>query len=360
MQKEIEPGIGSKALVTIFDGHNDAVQHLREYQAEGYDFLQERATGHLDLLRARAGGFAGGLFAMGVFPKQSPRESLRLTADGYEVTMAPPVAFAEAQREIGLQLRALRSMAARSDGAVRVETTVEGVEAARSAGALAMVLHLEGAEAIDTDLTELGALYEAGLRSVGPVWSRPNAFGHGVPFAYPRSPDTGPGLTKAGERMVRGCNELGVMIDLAHLNEAGFWDVARLSQAPLVASHTCAHGLCPSTRNLTDRQLDAIRATDGLVGMNFSVSDVRPDGAAEAETPLAMVVAQIRYLAERLGIERVGLGSDFDGATVPNAIGDARGLPRLVEALRASGFDEAEVRKIAWENWMRVLRLTIG
>lgn len=347
-------------LVQVFDGHNDAVQHIREYQAKGHDFLQQRESGHLDLPRMREGGLAGGLFATGVFPKSSPRENLRVTADGYEVTPAPPVELAEAKREIALQVAALRALAERSDGALRLVTTVGEIEAARVEGALAAVLHLEGAEAIGTGLEELGELYAAGLRSLGPVWSRSNAFGHGVPFAYPRSPDTGPGLTEAGERLVRGCHELGVMVDLAHLNEAGFWGVARLSLAPLVASHTCAHAVCPSTRNLTDRQLDAVRDSDGLVGMNFSVSDVRPDGAADAATPLAMVVAQIRYLVERIGTERVGLGSDFDGATVPEAIGDARGLPRLIEALRAAGFGEAEVRKIAWENWMRVLRLTIG
>ena len=347
-------------MPAIFDGHNDAVQHLREYRADGVDFLQRRETGHLDLPRAREGGLAGGLFATGVFPKSSPRENLRVTAEGYEVTMAPPVPLAEAKRELALQMAALQAMAVRSDGAVRVVTSVDAIEAARASGALAIVLHTEGAEAIGPGLEELGELYDAGLRSLGPVWSRANAFGHGVPFAYPRSPDTGPGLTAAGERLVRGCNELGVMLDLAHLNEAGFWDVERLSRAPLVASHTCAHAICPSTRNLTDRQLEAVRASDGLVGMNFSVSDVRPDGAADAQTPLAMVVAQIRSLVDRLGIDRVGLGSDFDGATVPEAIGDARGLPRLISALREDGFTEAEVRKIAWENWMRVLRLTIG
>ena len=347
-------------VLAIFDGHNDAVQHLREYRADGVDFLVRGETGHLDLPRAREGGLAGGLFATGVFPKSSPRDNVRLTADGYEVTMAPPVELAEAKREIALQIAALRAVAARSGGALRMVTTVAAIEAARAEGALAAVLHLEGAEAIGPGLEELGDLYEAGLRSLGPVWSRANVFGHGVPFAYPRSPDTGPGLTEAGERLVRGCHELGVMVDLAHLNEAGFWDVERLGRAPLVASHTCAHAVCPSTRNLTDRQLHAVRDSDGLVGMNFSVSDVRPDGAADAATPLGMVVAQIRHLVDRLGIDRVGLGSDFDGATVPEAIGDARGLPRLVEALRAAGFGEAEVRKIGWENWMRVLRLTIG
>ncbi len=344
----------------IFDGHNDAVQHLREYRADGIDFLRRGTTGHLDLPRAREGGLAGGLFAMGVFPKRSPRENLRQTADGYEVTLPPPIAFDDARAEIGLQLAALRAMAARSAGAVRITTTANEIEAARTEGALAAVLHLEGAEAIDEGLEQLGTLYDAGLRSLGPVWSRPNAFGHGVPFAYPRSPDTGPGLTPAGEALVRAANELGVMLDLAHMNERGFWDAARLSRAPLVASHTCAHTLCPSTRNLTDRQLDAIRDTDGLVGTNFSVSDVRPDGHAEANTPLTMVAAQIAYLVDRVGIDRVGLGSDFDGATVPEAIGDASGVPKLLDALRLAGFDESALQKIGWSNWMRVLRLTIG
>lgn len=354
------PGETSTTPLPVFDGHNDVVQHLREYRTGGIDFLERSAAGHLDLPRAREGGLAGGLFATGVFPKQSPRDNLRLTADGYEVTLAPPVPHPEARTEIALQIAALKAMAARSAGAVRLETNVAGIEKARAEGALAVLLHLEGAEAIDEDLRALGELHNAGLRSLGPVWSRPNAFGHGVPFAYPRSPDTGPGLTQAGERLVHACNELGILLDLAHLNERGFWDVARLSRAPLVASHTCAHALCPSTRNLTDRQLDALRDTDGLLGMNFSVSDVRPDGFSNARTPLSMLVTQIAYLVDRIGIDRVGLGSDFDGATVPEAIGDVSGLPRLFEALRLAGFDEASLHKIAWNNWMRVLRLTLG
>ena len=128
-------------------------------------------------------------------------------------------------------------------------------------GSLAAVLHIEGAEAIDPELDALEVLHAAGLRSLGPVWSRPNLFGHGVPFRFPSSPDTGPGLTDAGKALVRACNELRLMLDLSHLNEAGFWDVAALSQAPLVASHSNAHALCPCSRNLTDKQLDAIRAT---------------------------------------------------------------------------------------------------
>ena len=203
---------------------------------------------------------------------------------------------------------------------------------------------MEGADAIDPDLLELEKLYRSGLRSLGLVWNRVYIFGHGVPFAWPRSPDTGPGLTPPGKDLVRACNRLGVMIDVSHLNEQGFWDVARLSSAPLVATHACVHAICPSTRNLTDRQLDAIGEFDGIVGVSFSVNDVRPDADLNADTPLHMLTHHFHYLANRIGIDRVGIGSDFDGATIPAAIKDASGLPKLIAALQASGFGEGDPR----------------
>jgi len=223
---------------------------------------------------------------------------------------------------------------------------------------LAAILHFEGAEAIDPELNALHVFYQAGLRSLGIVWSRPTAFGHGVPFAFPHSPDTGPGLTDAGKQLVRACNRLGIMIDLSHLNEQGFWDVARLSDAPLVATHSNAHALCASTRNLTDKQLDAIKESDGMVGLNFACGFLREDGANDADTPLEVMVRQIAYLAEQVVIDRVGFGSDFDGAKIPRELGDVVGMPKLIAALRAHGFDDAALRKIAYENWLRVLRKT--
>ncbi|HEX5690266.1 MAG TPA: membrane dipeptidase, partial [Roseiflexaceae bacterium] len=153
-------------------------------------------------------------------------------------------------------------------------------------------------------------------------------------------------------------NRLGIMIDLSHLNERGFWDIAALSDAPLVATHSNAHALCRSTRNLTDKQLDAIKESDGMVGLNFHVGFLREDGADNADTPLEVMVSQIDYLVERLGIDRVGFGSDFDGATMPKPIGDVAGLPHLLAALRERGYDEPALRKLAHENWVRVLRKT--
>ncbi|NNL30574.1 MAG: peptidase, partial [Gemmatimonadetes bacterium] len=200
--------------------------------------------------------------------------------------------------------------------------------------------------------------YAAGLRSLGPVWSRPNAFGHGVPFDFPRHPDTGPGLTAAGKRLVRRCNELGVMIDCSHLNAEGFWDVARISNAPIVATHSNAHALSPSPRNLTDAQLDVVALSGGVVGLNYAVGFLREDGDSDPATTLAEIARHARYMADHMGVDHVALGSDFDGATIPADLGDAAGLPRLLDALRDVGFDEEEVAKIAYENWVRVLDTT--
>jgi membrane dipeptidase len=345
-------------MITIFDGHNDTIHRLREFCSAGIDFLTRSNDGHLDLPRASEGGLVGGLFAMFVRPEHAPTDDLAVTTTSYEVRLADALDASYARRKTMQMLEAFRSLEARADGKVRIATSTAEIEAARWDGPFAIVLHMEGADAIDANLIELEKLYHCGLRSLGLVWSRPNIFGHGVPFAWPRSPDTGPGLSPAGYDLVRACNSLGIMIDVSHLNEKGFWDVARLSNAPLVATHSCAHSICPSTRNLTDRQLDAIRDSDGIVGVNFSVNDVRPDAHNDSDTPLPMLVRHFRYLVDRIGIDRVAIGSDFDGATIPAAIKDASGYPDLIAELRANGFDDESLRRIAFDNWMRVFRLT--
>ena len=133
---------------------------------------------------------------------------------------------------------------------------------------------------------------------------------------------------------------------------------AKLSTAPLVATHSNVHALTASARNLTDQQLDAIKESDGMVGLNFAVVFLREDGTGDANTPISRMVEHIDYLVERLGIERVGLGSDFDGARIPAEIQDVSGLPKLIEALRTSGYDDDSLRKITHQNWLRVLRKT--
>jgi membrane dipeptidase len=247
---------------------------------------------------------------------------------------------------------------AASEGAVKVVRNVDELEQCLADGVLASILHMEGADAIDPGLDALEVFYRAGLRSLGIVWSRPTLFGHGVPFAFPRTPDTGPGLTDAGRELVRACNRLGIMLDLSHINEQGFRDVAALSDAPLVATHSNVHALCASTRNLTDEQLAIIRESDGMVGLNFANCFLRPDGGSGSDVSLEVMVRHLDYLVEHLGIDHVGFGSDFDGAAIPSEIGDASGLPKLIAVMQAHGYDDESLRRITHQNWIRVLRRT--
>jgi membrane dipeptidase len=340
--------------LSIFDGHNDTLLRLTVNPLEGDNFFAS-GHGHIDLARARQGGMDGGFFA--IFLPNPPDDG---GLSSPHPQLPAPLGLHYAQSLTLKMMATLFQLERESQGQLRVARSVADIIAAREAGAMSAVLHLEGAEAIDEDLCALEVFYQAGLRSLGPVWSRPTIFAEGVPFLHRHSPDTGAGLTEAGMRLVQACNARRIMIDLSHINEAGFWDVAKWSTAPLVATHSNAWALSPSTRNLTDKQLDAIRDSDGMVGLNFAVLFLREDGASDEDTAIDVMVDHIDYLVSRVGIERVGFGSDFDGAPVPRAIGDVSGLPRLVDALRARGYGADGLQKLCFDNWMRVLKLTWG
>jgi membrane dipeptidase len=350
--------------IPVFDGHNDVLLRLHKSASSdpASDFLEGEEAGHVDLKKARAGSFVGGLFAL--YSPSSTADpvafSRRMTGGNYALPLPAPLNLEEARNSIVAEFAILLKIERASRGSVAVCKTVAEVRSAIEREALAVVVHLEGAEAIDGDLKFLEVLYAAGLRSIGPVWSRNNIFGHGVPFHFPSGPDIGDGLTIAGERLVGACNEMKMMVDLSHITEKGFWDVARLSKAPLVATHSNAHALCPSPRNLTDRQLAAIRDTEGMVGLNFATCFLRPDGSMRPDTDIDLMVRQIDYLLEKLGEDHVGLGSDFDGAVVPEKIGSAAGLPVLFAALREKGYSEPVLRKLGSTNWLDVLERTIG
>jgi membrane dipeptidase len=162
-------------------------------------------------------------------------------------------------------------------------------------------------------------------------------------------------LTDAGRALVQRCAELGILIDLSHLNEAGFWDVAAIEPGPLVASHSGAHALCGASRNLTDEQLDAIGSSGGLVGIVFACPFLREDFSESTDTPISLIARHARYVADRIGVEHVALGSDFDGAPIPDELGDAAGMPKLLAELERAGFGPREIEAIAWGNWRRVL-----
>jgi membrane dipeptidase len=353
-----ESPMTSSAPIPIFDGHNDVL--LRLHRRSGGDpvqaFLDGEEAGQLDLVKARNGGFAGGLFAIFVPPTR--RKTANDTQNSLTATDAPAVDLAEAQRVTFAMAALLLRIERESQGRVRICRDAADIEHCFANDTLAAVLHIEGAEAIDENFDVLNVLHAAGLRSLGPVWSRPNAFGHGVPFRCPSSPDIGPGLTDLGKKLVAECNRLRIMIDLSHLNEKGFWDVAALSNAPLVATHSNAHAISPHSRNLTDKQLAAIRESGGMVGVNYAASFLRPDGKQDKDTPADLIVEHVQYLLDHLGEDGVGLGSDFDGATIPAELGSAAGLQILVEKMRERQFGQPLIEKVCFRNWLRVLKKT--
>jgi membrane dipeptidase len=338
-------------VIAVFDGHNDAL--TRDDHA---DLARGRAGGHLDLPRMREGGMRGGIFALFTPSPGDEAGERSFGADGgtFAEPLAEPVPYEVAAADA--TAAAGRLFALERAGEVTVARRVADVDGALAEGAPPVaVLHMEGAEAIDPGLEALPAWYAAGLRSIGPVWSRANAFATGVQFVFPSSPDIGPGLTDAGIALVEACAEIGILIDLSHLNEKGFWDVAKLEPGPLVASHSGAHAVAPASRNLTDAQLDAIGESGGLVGIVYATAFIRADMADDPDTPLSAIADHARYVADRIGVEHVALGSDFDGATIPAQLGDVAGLPKLLDAFRAVGFSETELEQIAWHNWRRVL-----
>ena len=350
--------------IPVFDGHNDILLRLlRAPERREAIWLTGEGRGHLDLPRMQAGGFAGGFFAVWVpSPDATPGQDVDALMDNPPFALDLPqiVPNRAAQAVAVAEMGHLLWMERASEGAFRIVRSVAEIRANMAEGAISGILHMEGAEPISDSLDELYLYHAAGLRSLGLVWSRPTIFGHGVPFAFPSSPDTGPGLTEAGKRLVRACNELKIMVDLSHLNEKGFDDVAATSDAPLVATHSNAHAVTQSSRNLTDRQLAVIRETDGMVGVNFATGFLRPDGRREPDMGWEPVLRHMDHLIEHLGEDRVGFGSDFDGATVPKGITDVAGLPRLIDAMAAHGYGEALIAKIAHGNWLRVLEKTWG
>ena len=344
------------AQYLIFDGHNDLLSCLlREGDPTARSFFEGRPSGDIDHAKMVSGGLGGGLFAVWAANDPSGAPDPMAMARHF-----PQIDAEGARRETIAQFAIFAKLTRSWPDVIRACRSAGDIRAARADGAIAAVLHLEGAEAISADLEELHLFHAAGLRSIGLVWSRPNIFGHGVPFIFPSSPDTGPGLTDAGKRLVVECDSLGILMDLAHLNEAGFWDVAKISARPLISTHSAAHALTAATRNLTDKQLTAMAERGGLVGLNFGCAFVRADGIKNPDTAPEVLIRHLDHLLSILGEGGVALGSDFDGTMIPHFLRDASGLPHLIAAMERAGYGETLIQRLCWDNWVDMLDRVIG
>lgn len=224
---------------------------------------------------------------------------------------------------------------------------LSAADIASSHNKLGCLLHLEGAECIGTDISILEVLYRLGLRSIGLTWNHRNLLADGI------GEDNGGGISSKGREVIKAMDKLGIILDLAHIAEKGFFEALDYYQKPVIVSHANVREICPHRRNLTDEQLRSLAEHGGIVGVN-QVADF-----IARENPTAdRFIDHIVYIANLIGIEHIALGSDFDGAenVVFKGVQDYKTLP---EKLRKRGFSEAEIRKILSENALNCIRQII-
>ena len=243
------------------------------------------------------------------------------------------------------------------------------IVAARKAGQIALLIALEGVEPLGDDLDLLRVFYELGVRLIGLTHARPNAAGSGGIFA-PRG-SSPKGLTPFGRQLVRECERLGVIVDLAHINPAGFEEVVSLTTKPLVVSHTNSRRFYDIERNVSDEQIKMIGQRRGVIGVNSVLVSPR-----EEETTLDRYIDHIEHVAGLIGIDGVGIGFDFfefiyaawpeekrqslaAKLAPPHFIPELRNhshAPNLTRRLIERGFSDEQIEKILFGNWMRILR----
>ncbi len=325
----------------VVDGHIDTLVSIVKQQRT----LGKRSDeGHADLPRLREGGVNVQLFAHYIEPAYKPdRGLLRF--------MQMADAF-------------LSEIAANADHAGHAKT-VDDIERLIEEDKLAAVMAIEGAEAIQGDIAVLRMLARLGVRVIGLTWNQRNALADGIGEARTRG-----GLTELGVRAVREMNQLGIVVDVAHLADPGFWDVVDVCEAPFIASHSNARAVCDHPRNLTDDQIRALAAAGGVMGMNFAPNFVHPELGARVHpvsgslapddaprATLGMVLDHIDHIVNLVGPDYVGLGSDFDGiGDTPDGLENATCLPGITAGLVERGYSEPAIRAILGGNFLRVFR----
>ncbi len=312
---------------TLIDLHGDTLMWMKR----GYDFFKRHrrtplsaAFSHIDEPRMRMGGQAAQVFGL----------------------VTQPFGLGSAFRSALVQMELLHTAARAHPERLRVVTEAGEIRDANQAGARAGLFGLEGVHALENDLDNLDRLARRGLRLCGLSHFSKN------PAAFPAQGwgvDDNRGLTPFGEAIIDRCHDLGVIVDLAHINRRGFLEAARRTPDPVVVSHTGVCGVTDIRRNINDEQIRAVADCGGVVGIIFAFNFV-------GGTTLDAVVNHIEHTVRVGGEDCAALGSDFDGMIVPvRGLSDAADWPNLTDALLARGLRPTTVRKILGDNVLRVL-----
>jgi membrane dipeptidase len=288
------------------------------------------SLGHIDIPRLREGGVDCQVFAI-----SSVRERTR------------PYALRTAMEMIGL----FYGECERHKDAVAPVTTHEGIVKAAGEGKVAAMLSIEGADVIEAKVGLLRVFHRLGVRMVGLVHSLRNELADGVADAR-----TGGGLSQLGVQAVEELDRLGVLIDVSHLSDAGFWDLMEVAKGPVMASHSNARAVCDHPRNMTDEMIKAMADRGGVMGMNFAPSFVHPTRAT-----VQGVVDHIDHIVDLVGPDHVGLGSDFDGIPyTPVGLEDATRMPNITAELMKREYEEEDIKKILGGNHLWLIKQVVG
>lgn len=220
---------------------------------------------------------------------------------------------------------------------------------------IAAVPTIEGAYSLDKDhsLELLNQYKDLGIKLITLTWNYSNKLGEGASKIYgdeKKTPSSG-GLTKFGEKLVSEMNRLGIIVDVSHIDEGTFWDVIKVSKSPIIASHSGVDAIKSHNRNLTDKQLKALADNEGLIGIVFY-----PNFLSDSQDVyVSNIVDHIDYVVNLIGIDYVGIGSDFDGATTPKDLKDVGEIYKIKDELLKRNYSNEAIDKILWKNMIRVL-----
>ena len=306
----------------IVDAHCDTLITLEDQQRRLGD---DGKGGHLDLPRMISSGVKLQFFAAFISPQYRHCATVR-ALDIIDIFYREMEAFSD-------QIEPVLSY--------------PDIERLMSFGKSAALLAIEGGEALAGKLSVLRLFYRLGVRSLGLTWNGRNELADGVGEGR-----TGGGLTEFGVAAVKEMNRLGMLVDVSHLAEPGFWDVIKISRRPVIATHANSRSQCDHPRNLTDGQIKSLAATGGVIGLCFC-----PDFICPANPCLERLLDHMEHMASVAGVGCIGLGSDFDGIEkVAPGLEDVTCMPHLAEGLSKRGFKDSEIEMIMGGNWFRVIR----
>ena len=308
----------------VFDAHCDTLGHVTSHEFFRRDLLQRGESGHLDLPRMREGGINAQIFAC--FPGVE-----RLGANATSGALQ--------------RVEALYELIDAAPDQITLVQTADDLAPLTPGGPIGSILGLEGVEALDGQMRLLRTFHRLGVRNIGLTWDPRNAAADGS------GAGTSFGLTPFGRDVVQACNELGVMVDVSHLNDAGLEDVLTISSKPIIASHSNARAVFEHRRNLSDEQIRAIADGGGVIGATFVSHFLNPD---YRKATLDDLLDHIDHLVQAAGIDHVGIGSDFDGCLPPPELSSGEKYPAVAEGLLRRGYAPEDIRKILGENFRRV------